>query len=386
MEARDFRNLTEAYYQVYEGQELNEAPFQIYGPPLNGPSDSPSVRIGKPYQEGENPRAAKNRARRRAEKLNQEIGGHKYTVHKVDEATKAEKHLGLTPKERAERRDKLTGKDTKRRQFIGTQLRDISPKKQRADIERQHQISKKEYEKKNPGKRYDQRFDHDDDYDDYYDGPKDSMANVPRTPEPKPGRRKPLGANAIRRVQPYLQFSRARAKRKEELNQQRKETQRAEREKSQKNSDDKWKTMMSIDDVEKRRKAPANRIVRFNREEIEYLISHLLDEGYANTPESAEAIMENMSETWMSSILESSLADMFSAENEKLASQAKTRMDAADRIRELINKSDSVVGKAHTPKPSASEPPMSSADRIKRIKAKLDDAQAKMDRFDRKQH
>ena len=86
MEARDFRYLTEAYYQVYENQELDEAPFQIYGPPLNGPSDASSVRIGKPYQEGKNPRAARKRAKTRAEKLNQEIGGHRYTVHKVDEA------------------------------------------------------------------------------------------------------------------------------------------------------------------------------------------------------------------------------------------------------------------------------------------------------------
>ena len=33
------------------------------------------------------------------------------------------------------------------------------------------------------------------------------------------------------------------------------------------------------------------------------VLSHLLDEGYAETPEAAEAIMVNMSEEWMGSII-----------------------------------------------------------------------------------
>jgi hypothetical protein len=33
------------------------------------------------------------------------------------------------------------------------------------------------------------------------------------------------------------------------------------------------------------------------------ILSHLLDEGYAETPEAAEAIMVNMSEEWRQSIL-----------------------------------------------------------------------------------
>ena len=35
------------------------------------------------------------------------------------------------------------------------------------------------------------------------------------------------------------------------------------------------------------------------------ILSHLLDEGYAETPEAAEVIMVNMSEDWMQSIVES---------------------------------------------------------------------------------
>ena len=38
-------------------------------------------------------------------------------------------------------------------------------------------------------------------------------------------------------------------------------------------------------------------------EELKIILSHLLDEGYAETPEAAEAIMVNMSEDWMGSII-----------------------------------------------------------------------------------
>ena len=34
------------------------------------------------------------------------------------------------------------------------------------------------------------------------------------------------------------------------------------------------------------------------------ILSHLLDEGYAETPEAATTIVENMSEKWISTILE----------------------------------------------------------------------------------
>ena len=39
------------------------------------------------------------------------------------------------------------------------------------------------------------------------------------------------------------------------------------------------------------------------------ILSHLLDEGYADTEQAAEAIMVNMSEDWRESIVEGSVAD-----------------------------------------------------------------------------
>lgn len=52
---------------------------------------------------------------------------------------------------------------------------------------------------------------------------------------------------------------------------------------------------------------PQNNISKFRREEYDLydiILSHLLDKGYAETPEAAEAIMVNMSEEWRDSIIE----------------------------------------------------------------------------------
>ena len=52
---------------------------------------------------------------------------------------------------------------------------------------------------------------------------------------------------------------------------------------------------------------PKNKIVKFKKEETDLydiILSHLLGEGYAETPEAAESIMVNMGEEWISTILE----------------------------------------------------------------------------------
>jgi hypothetical protein len=57
---------------------ITEAPYQIYGPDPHGPSDSESRPIGKPYKN-------KKRAKNRADRLDQEIGGYRHTVHYVED-------------------------------------------------------------------------------------------------------------------------------------------------------------------------------------------------------------------------------------------------------------------------------------------------------------
>jgi hypothetical protein len=70
----------------------------------------------------------------------------------------------------------------------------------------------------------------------------------------------------------------------------------------------------------KRRKA-------LRQEEVsvyDIVLSHLIDEGYADTVESAEGIMLNMSEEWRDSIVEAdSLAAMQARREKRLAAQRK---------------------------------------------------------------
>jgi|688.fasta_scaffold00534_45 hypothetical protein len=55
------------------------------------------------------------------------------------------------------------------------------------------------------------------------------------------------------------------------------------------------------DDALKMGKSPRNQKEQTDLYDI--ILSHLLDEGYAETPEAAEAIMVNMSEEWRESII-----------------------------------------------------------------------------------
>jgi hypothetical protein len=57
---------------------LSEAPYQIYGPDPHGSSDSESRPLGKPYKN-------KKRAKTRADKLDDQIGGYRHSVRYVDD-------------------------------------------------------------------------------------------------------------------------------------------------------------------------------------------------------------------------------------------------------------------------------------------------------------
>ena len=53
------------------------------------------------------------------------------------------------------------------------------------------------------------------------------------------------------------------------------------------------------------------------------ILSHLLDEGYAETPEAAEVIMVNMSEEWREDIMEGMSMKDFIANRRKLQRRAR---------------------------------------------------------------
>jgi len=65
-----------------------------------------------------------------------------------------------------------------------------------------------------------------------------------------------------------------------------------------------------LDDIAKKQRAEYD--TKRIKEEVDIydiILSHLLDEGYAETPEAAEAIMVNMSEDWRESIVEEVLEE-----------------------------------------------------------------------------
>lgn len=79
---RDFERIEKTFEEfMIEAYLILEKPYQIYGPDPHGPSDAEPKPLGKPYQN-------KKRAKNRADKLDQEIGGYRHFVRKVDEEFK----------------------------------------------------------------------------------------------------------------------------------------------------------------------------------------------------------------------------------------------------------------------------------------------------------
>ena len=81
------------------------------------------------------------------------------------------------------------------------------------------------------------------------------------------------------------------------------------------------------------KKAHKKRTQQEQTDLYDIILSHLLDEGYAETPEAAEVIMVNMSEDWMQSIVEEVLE-----EGKKEFPETKVREKAAQHQRDYIKK------------------------------------------------
>ena len=105
-----------------EAHLIIEKPYQIYGPDPHGPSDSESRPLGKPYRN-------KKRAKTRADRLDDEIGGYRHSVRKVDEEYK-----DLTPE-----------KEEKVKNRVGELARDIQ-----VQSERMKDLNKKPFGKYRP--------------------------------------------------------------------------------------------------------------------------------------------------------------------------------------------------------------------------------------------
>jgi len=76
---------------------------------------------------------------------------------------------------------------------------------------------------------------------------------------------------------------------------------------------------------------------------FDIILSHLLDEGYAETPEAAEAIMVNMGEEWKEDIVEETkrtryLQKKFNKENERKSGSAHTYISGKQNTGQALQK------------------------------------------------
>jgi hypothetical protein len=101
------------------------------------------------------------------------------------------------------------------------------------------------------------------------------------------------------------------------------------------------------DNTEKKKYFP-NRLRRADGQGIadsydyyDIILSHLLDEGYAETVEAAESIMVNMSEEWRESIVEEVLEEEWKPLPSRMAKQARRK---AFRLGNQINDPESGIG------------------------------------------
>jgi hypothetical protein len=79
---------------------------------------------------------------------------------------------------------------------------------------------------------------------------------------------------------------------------------REEHEKAEKNKERNYK-MVRVADTHSKKEAKAKSKLKKEQVDLyDIILSHLINEGYAETPEQAEAIMVNMSENWRESIVE----------------------------------------------------------------------------------
>ena len=76
MNSQDFRNLQEAYLDVYENEQLDEMPYRVFTKNDKGEE----VSVGGTYATGKT-------ARTKANKEDEKVGGYRHSVRKVEEET-----------------------------------------------------------------------------------------------------------------------------------------------------------------------------------------------------------------------------------------------------------------------------------------------------------
>ena len=92
MNSQEYRNLQEAYLDVYENEQLNEMPYRV----VTKNNDGEEVYVGGKYSTRKN-------ARTRVDREDEKVGGYRHSIRKVDEENNEldEKVMGVDPEQRA---------------------------------------------------------------------------------------------------------------------------------------------------------------------------------------------------------------------------------------------------------------------------------------------
>ena len=92
MNSQDFRNLSEAYLDVYENEQLDEMPYRV----VTKNDGGEEVYVGGKY-------TTRKTARTKVNKEDERVGGYRHSIRKVDEENNEldEKVMGVDPEQRA---------------------------------------------------------------------------------------------------------------------------------------------------------------------------------------------------------------------------------------------------------------------------------------------
>ena len=75
MNSQEYRNLSEAYLNVYENEQLDEMPYRV----VTKNDGGEEVYVGGKY-------ATRKTARTKVDKEDEKVGGYRHSIRKVDEA------------------------------------------------------------------------------------------------------------------------------------------------------------------------------------------------------------------------------------------------------------------------------------------------------------
>ena len=307
MNSQEYRNLSEAYLDVYENEQLDEMPYRV----VTKNNDGEEVYVGGKY-------ATRKTARTKVDKEDEKVGGYRHSIRKVDEATAMAKRGLNEPAIRQQIASKTGGgsfadKATKLadRETYG----DKKKKEGRENLARKQRGDFRDTTSSNPGL-------HGYAYKATTDADKEKKAaRGAQRGRLTPNERKQLNREELSLDERVLgqdpEMRRARTKDEKRLPPSSGKEYAANQKKS----------ISYMDKLTKNNKIIPG-MAHESYDLFDYIMEYLMTEGYADTNENALVIMANMSEDWRESIVE---GPNYDKNRQRAAKRAAERNEARKR-------------------------------------------------------